>query len=334
MAKLDQEKTCHLHYAADMVRGLTDGLLKVEQVQACRGFVTAANLSKRVRCKLHHQTECCKANHDVIAHAIQATGNQWTVRIKQHDSLDELELETSRLILCTGSHPTSLPVPVPGLDIQNLDLDTVLKPSELAETLPVDSFSTVAVVGASHSAILALLNLVRLARDSHRHLRIKWFTRHALRYAEFMDGWILRDNTGLKGLAADFARTELEDDRLSSSPAGQVLTKIDCAGGEARESAQYRQHLPECSHIVQAVGFTRDPLPQLAKNGEPLTMEFDHESGKFHERGDGLVIPGLYGAGIAFPERVVDPYGNVEYAVGFFKFMKFLKRVCPSWTAA
>jgi hypothetical protein len=48
MAKLDQEKTCHLHYAADMIRGLTDGLLKMEQVYACRGFVTAANLSEKV----------------------------------------------------------------------------------------------------------------------------------------------------------------------------------------------------------------------------------------------------------------------------------------------
>lgn len=49
LAKLDQDKTCHLHYAADMVRGLTDGLMKMEQVYACRGFVTAASLAERVR---------------------------------------------------------------------------------------------------------------------------------------------------------------------------------------------------------------------------------------------------------------------------------------------
>jgi hypothetical protein len=258
------------------------------------------------------------------------------VTIKRQDSEDELEIETSRLILCTGAHPTNIPVPVPGLNITRLDLDTVLKPSELAETLPSDSPSTVAVVGASHSAILAILNLVTLARESHPHLRVKWFTRHPLRYAEYMDGWILRDNTGLKGLAADFARSQLEDDQLPTSPAGQVLSKVDCAGGEARESRMYHEHLPDCSHIVHAVGFTRDPLPQLVKSGRALAMEFDHGSGMFHERGDGdgPVIPGLFGAGIAFPERVVDPYGNVEYAVGFFKFMKFLKRVTPSWAVA
>ena len=48
LAKLDQEQTCHLSYAADMIRSLTDGLIKMDQVQACRGFVTAANLDSTV----------------------------------------------------------------------------------------------------------------------------------------------------------------------------------------------------------------------------------------------------------------------------------------------
>jgi hypothetical protein len=41
-------------------------------------------------------------------------------------------------------------------------------------------------------------------------------------------------------------------------------------------------------------------------------------------------IPGLFGAGIAFPERVVDPHGNEEYAVGFWKFMKFAQNASYS----
>lgn len=49
MAKLEQEKTCHLHHAADVVRALTDGIVKMEQVLPCRGAVTAANLSEHVR---------------------------------------------------------------------------------------------------------------------------------------------------------------------------------------------------------------------------------------------------------------------------------------------
>lgn len=49
LAKLDQDKTCSLGYAADMIRGLTDGLVKMEQVNAFRGFVAAANLNTEVR---------------------------------------------------------------------------------------------------------------------------------------------------------------------------------------------------------------------------------------------------------------------------------------------
>ncbi|KAJ5997654.1 hypothetical protein N7499_005951 [Penicillium canescens] len=306
LAKLDQDKTCHLHYAADMVRGLTDGLKKMDDVYACRGFVSAANLS-------------------------EGSGSPtWTIRITQQDSPTELQFETVRLILCTGSHPTTVPLPIQDPSLQRLDLDLVLKPSALAKTLRQDVPLTTAVVGASHSAILALLNLINLHNTSHPNLRVKWFTRHPLRYAEYKDGWILRDNTGLKGMAAEFARTQLEDDKLATSPAGKVVTKIDCAGGREAEGEMYRRHLPGCDYIVQAVGYTRDPLPQLAKDGAPLAIEFDHGNGRFHQTG-GADVPGLFGAGIAFPERVVDPLGNVEYAVGFFKFMKFLKRVVPTW---
>ncbi|CAI7665044.1 unnamed protein product [Penicillium bialowiezense] len=305
LAQLGDDKTCALGYAADMIRGLTDGLLKMEQVNAFRGIVAAANLNDEA---------------------------EWTIRIKQNGSPD-LDIETTRLILCTGSHPSIAPIPVPGLSIQRLDLDLVLKPTELAKTLE-DRPLTIAIVGASHSAILAIMNFIQLARTSHPNLRIKWFTRHPLRYAVPKDGWILRDNTGLKGSAAEFARNELEDDKLSSSAAGKILSKVDCTGGQDIESAQYHRYLPECEYIVQAVGYTRDPMPQLTRNNVPLSMQFQHSTGGFQEVNTTRAIPGLYGAGIAFPERVVDPYGNVEFAVGFFKFMKFLKRVVPSWVKA
>ncbi|KAL4888687.1 pyridine nucleotide-disulfide oxidoreductase-domain-containing protein [Aspergillus ambiguus] len=306
MAKLDPEKTCHLHHAADVVRALTDGIVKMDQVLPCRGTVTAANLAPNA--------------------------SQWMVRITLQGR-GEIEVLTPRLILCTGASPTQVPIPTTDNSnhIQRLDLDIVLKPSELVSYLPRDTPRTVGVVGASHSAILALLNLVDLARTSHPHLRVKWFTRHPLRYAEYMDGWILRDNTGLKGQAADFARQQLEDAALPHSEAGRFVSKVDCSAGQ--EPAQYRRHLPSCDYLVQAVGFTRDPLPELSLDGYALDeIQFDPVSGGFQDR-RGRAISGLYGAGIAFPERVVDPYGNVERAVGFFKFMKFIKRVSPQWVA-
>ena len=63
-----------------------------------------------------------------------------------------------------------------------------------------------------------------------------------------------------------------------------------------------------------------------------MRTAFDPLTGGFRdEKGD--EIRGLYGAGIAWPNRVTDPEGNVEYAVGLAKFMSFLKEVVPSWKA-
>jgi hypothetical protein len=45
-------------------------------------------------------------------------------------------------------------------------------------------------------------------------------------------------------------------------------------------------------------------------------------------------LAGLFGYGIAFPERTVDPVGNREEAVGFWKFSRYLRRVASThWTA-
>lgn len=317
MNKLDADETCSLHYAADMCKELTAGLAKMKQVSQYRGEVTSANY--------------------------EDSKSSWTVRIRSADSdtPSTIELFAPRLILCTGSSPTVPSTqPTSSSPLEQLPLDTVLKPSILHTSLPRTHPITVAVIGASHSAILALMNLVDLARTSHPQLRIKWFTRHPLRYAEFMDGWILRDNTGLKGQAAQFARTQLEDARLPVSEAGRFIDKIDTSGGKEIEAAAYDSHFPSCTHIVYAVGYTRNALPELSWNGQrQQQIEWDSSFGGFvvdaaagaSNSAAKVVVPGLHGAGIAFPERVVDPLGNVEHAVGFFKFMKFLKRVTPMW---
>lgn len=303
--------------------------------------------------------------------------NTWDVKLN-----DGEPVLASRLILCTGSSPISKPLPILErlrlASLQEINLDTALAPSILARTFEPGAAAsqpspspTVAVVGASHSAILVLMNLVELARTSHPRLRIKWFTRNRLRYAEYMDGWILRDNTGLKGQAAEWARQNLDfdfddddDDNHNAfadrSPVRDLVTRVWTAGG--REEQAYQTELPGCTHIVQAVGYENHPLPQLHVIGphdraaKPLDVEFDHETGRFFESpgsataaaaagaasagaGAGAVaakekreyVPGIFGAGIAFPERVVDPHGNVEYAVGFWKFMKYVSRVAPGW---
>lgn len=308
LRQLDQGKGCSLSNAADMLLMLTNGLMRTPGVEVRRGRVTAATVD---------------------------ASKGWTVQLehKNPDSSapEQSKVISSRVVLCTGSSPTAqdLPVSISGLSPLNLDL--VLSPTHLAQQLSTNEPVSIAVIGASHSAILALLNLYNLASTSHPKLQIKWFTRHPLRYAEFMDGWILRDNTGLKGEAADWAKANLEPDVFDSSPVSKFVTKV--AYKREHELETYKQELPGCDHYVQAIGYTRDPLPQLKRGVGTLTPYYDHETGGFTDgaKDQGELIPGLYGAGIAWPERVTDPQGNVEYAVGFWKFMRYVKRVSCNW---
>lgn len=232
-------------------------------------------------------------------------------------------------MLCTGSEPATHNPSLPtGLTVKHIHLDSALSREGLREELSPQDAATVGVVGSSHSAIVVLMNLYELATTTHPHLRIKWFTRRPLVYAVEMDGWILRDNTGLKGASADFARAHLEDEALKDSPVGRYLEKVDCS---VDEGAVYRAHLPKCTHLIQAIGYNRNPIPSLRVDDQPLgKLEYDGSTGSFRDD-RGQYVPGLHGAGIAFPEKVVDPAGNVEHAVGMWKFMKYLEKVVPLW---
>ncbi|KUI71848.1 hypothetical protein VM1G_07830 [Cytospora mali] len=302
LLSLDPEKTCHIAQAADMCLMLTKGLDEGKGVFKQKGKVTDAAWSN----------------------------STWTVSISPSDSFSPpTQVDASKLILCTGSSPISGPLPVTHL--AEINLDTALSPTILSKILPTDQPTQIAVIGASHSAILVLRNLSRLATSTHPHLRIKWFTRHPLRYAEERDGWILRDNTGLKGEVAVWARENLEEATLPSSPVSQHLVKVATTHGDETET--YKREMAGCTHACQAIGYRRDPLPELRVEGTKVAPQFEHTTGTFENAESGERIPGLHGAGIAFPQKVVDPEGNVEYAVGLFKFMNFLKKVVPQWSA-
>ena len=302
--KLPQDTGCDLSYAADMCLMLTQGLRKYPGVEARQGRVKAATLEPSIG---------------------------WTVEV-EHANGETSKAISDRVVFCTGSSPNGQNLPVQLPNIKALDLDHALRPSILAKELLPEEPVTVAVIGASHSAILVLINLCKLASTTHPNLRIKWFTRHPLRYAEFMDGWILRDNTGLKGAAAAWARENLEPEKFGSSPVSEFISKVEYS--KDHEVETYKQHLSECQYYVQAIGYVRDPTPPLkmavGTDVVDVAPSYVHETGGFTD-GAGKKISGLYGAGIAWPERVTDPYGNVEYAVGFWKFMKFIKRVVGDW---
>lgn len=272
--------------------------------------------------------ESALPTHHAKARQLTLTQSTWTVSVSSADSPSQAtQIDASRLVLCTGSAP--IDGPLPGSHLTSIHLDTALSPTLLAKTLPTDTPAQVGVIGASHSAILVLRNLSNLATSTHPQLRIKWFTRHPLRYAEERDGWILRDNTGLKGEVAVWARSNLEPEALACSHVSTHLVKVTTS--HADETETYERELADCSHVCQAIGYKANPLPELRVEGSGVTPQFDHATGGFGNKETGERIPGLYGAGIAFPERVIDPEGNVEHAVGLFKFMNFMKRVVPGW---
>jgi len=83
-----------------------------------------------------------------------------------------------------------------------------------------------------------------------------------------MDGWIRRDNTGLKGAVATWAKENLEEDKLPTSDVNNYLEKIFST--KEQQEVVYADHIPTCDFVVQAIGFTKDPLPVLQREGSGL----------------------------------------------------------------
>ncbi|KAF2861424.1 hypothetical protein K470DRAFT_281460 [Piedraia hortae CBS 480.64] len=299
---LDQSKGCELGYAADMILMLTRGLQRMPGISSQKTTAKSAVLDER-------------------------TG-RWTVDMGKVGS----SVTSQRLILCTGSTPSIIRLPYGLNKTPLLDLDSALSPTLLKQILLHRGPTVVSVIGASHSAILVLRNLYNLAASAKPDLHIRWLTRHELRYAVYMDGWILRDNTGLKGEAAEWAKANLERGVFDQSNVSRYVTAIRYQRDIEQEV--FKKHLAGSDLICQAIGYKPNPIPKLeTQAGEELHPVFDHQTGAFtqYKHGSLVKLPGLYGAGIAWPQVVRDPHGNMSFDVGFWKFMKFVKRMSPSW---
>lgn len=317
---MDQMKGCEISAAADLVLQLTLGMARNENVALRFG----------------------KADGLVW----DADSKSWEVAITPAEpERGVVDAKAPLVVLATGSAPIKPALPNRYPHIEPLDLDIALTPSLLAHYLPTDKEETIALVGASHSAILVLRNLYELATSSHPKLRVKWFSRHPLRYAEDRGDWILRDNTGLKGETAIWARENLENEGWEKGKVKSVVEKIFVTGRGEEESA-YETHLAPKSgvtRVCEAIGFKQSALPSMSmrKTGEDGevwrrdvgSVQGDGATGQIIEvtkKGE-RPLQGLRGVGIAWPERVTDPEGNVESAVGLWKFMKYLTRVTPDW---
>lgn len=204
-----------------------------------------------------------------------------------------------QVILAIGAEPRALsytgPIEVP--------LETALNKAELAKTCQEDD--VVAVFGSSHSAIIILRHLLE-----NKVKRVINFYHKPLAYALKMEQAYLFDNTGLKGETAVWARANLH---------GQLSESLQRVYADEANIAKY---LPLCQKAIYAIGFERRAWPKL---DDLPKLEYNPHNG--------IIAPGLFGLGIAFPEAKLDMYGDTEYGVGLWKFMDYLNRMLPLWLA-
>ncbi len=224
------------------------------------------------------------------AMALHLSQHQWKI------TTEEGSLYAQNVILATGCEPKNLNY----AGVEVIPLEIALNPEKLKKS--IHPHETIGVFGCSHSAILILSNLYE------RHAEIMNFYRSPHHYAIYLDDWILFDNTGLKGYAADWAKQYL--DGTTPERLKRVLTS----------DHTFEECLASCDKVIYAVGFERRKLPVLEQ----------YEKMTYQDR-TGIIAPGLFGIGIAFPQAKLDPLGNLEYKVGLWKFMEYLNHILPVW---
>jgi len=207
----------------------------------------------------------------------------------------EWGLTAKNVVLCIGAEPLTLAHP----GITSISLHDALNFTRLQACC--SERDRVALFGSSHSAILVLQNLLHLPVD------VINFYRSPLRYAIHLKDQILFDNTGLKATTAKWAREHLQ----SELPPNLLRLYSN--------DANIAAYLPQCNKVIYAIGFEKRRLKIEGIYSEQYIKEL------------GIIAPGLFGLGIAFPESYRNSFGIVEERVGLWKFMDFLNRILPVW---
>ena len=226
-----------------------------------------------------------------MATELDLSNGHWTVQTEQG------AITSEKVILAVGATPKKLAYP----DLVEIPLEVAIDPEKLAKQSLEGA--TIAVFGSSHSTMIALPHL--LAQPVEKVVN---FYRSPLRYAVNLGNRTEFDDVGLKGRAARWARENID---------GVHPERLDRV---SIHSPEFQDRLAQCDHVVYTMGFERRQLPRT-----PQWQELEYNPTY------GIVAPGLFGFGIAFPERHTDPLGFTEHRVGLYKFMKYLNTVLPQW---
>ncbi len=216
---------------------------------------------------------------------------------------------------------------VPGAEAKEVDMPENIKvnfPLLAAETVfsqegiqslfdeeTLKDSDTIAVIGSSHSAALAVMQLITAG------LKVVWLKRDPLNplvYAEKKSGpngdRILYDNSGLKGEVAKWCKAR----EVNGIVTHDNLTIVES------DEANLRKYSQCCARRVEAIGF-KPSQPYIYRNNERVRIEYNEKNGLAC---DNRMLVG----GIAFPPKVDDHAGRAELggplfvgAVGLSKFV-------------
>lgn len=224
--------------------------------------------------------------------------SMWHVTIN-----NEQMMKTSKnIILATGSRPVTL-------DYNNcadvIPLDFALNKDILTKV--VNEKDNVAVFGGSHSGILILKYLYEIGVN-----KIFNFYKNDILYAVDMGSWVLNSANGLKGETASWAKNFLEKDIIKN------LVRLK------NNEENRKKFLPLCNKIIYAVGYQKNPVPQIINNSESMNdIYFDPETG--------IIGPRMFGIGIAFPGYNTSSNGDKEIGIGLLSFIKYALLLMPEW---
>lgn len=234
----------------------------------------------------------------------------WTAKIGDGD-----DVFCKNVFIASGSHPK---VDIAGFipPCASIPLEVPLNEGpELNEF--ITSSDIVAVVGSSHSAALSLRNLYSLPIKPLQIIHIR--NRPFLMAIESPDkDVIVNDNLGLKGKVAEWISEFYV--RSSLYPPMKILEYDECTF----DAAFFKKNgITKC---ILAIGYERNSLPNIYIDGTELNpVSIFSECHTANLNAGCAKIPRVYGAGIAFPQKIYTKEGSTELNIGIWKFAKQLK---------
>jgi len=272
---------------------------------------TAYHMCKRLTKNIEtkHVNEAKLIKGKVEALLLQQQNQLWEISISTNSNQ---KLLSEKVILATGSEPRKLDL----LGKTQIPFDALVNndPETLSEY--VNGSDIVAVIGSSHSSVLALKHLEELPNPPKK---IHCFYREKIRYAVHTDKGIINDNLGLKGQAAVWAKEHLEAGKSKK-------IQMHWLKDEQAEKEIYEQFLAECTKIAPTIGFQRNKPPKIMEESsnnilkEIENIGYDGTCLRLNRGKIDQPLNNIWGIGIAFPRHVMDLSGVMGMDVGIYKF--------------